>query len=171
MFPRLLWTLTDVSWPRRMLQANSQQPTTHSSGLLTGVRTPLQPACWPVPASSSTLLTLWHLILHQPVASTFTQDAAHNVFAKLTVATMHILRFSSQAARNRRTAGKPGMFAGVMAESGRGREPPGGRTWGRSAALPSAPGRCASLRRRRAGWPHIWLPGDSSSRVLRFLSL
>ena len=80
MFPRLLWTLTDVSWPRRKLLANSQQPTTGSGHQLPGVRTPLQPACCPVPASSSVLLTLWHLILHRSAASTSTPDAAHTVF-------------------------------------------------------------------------------------------
>lgn len=80
MFPRLPWTLTDVSWPLRTLQAHSQQPTTGSGRLLTGVRTPLQPACRLVPASSSVLLTLWHLTLHRSAASTSTPDAAHTVF-------------------------------------------------------------------------------------------
>lgn len=173
MFPRLLWTLTDVSWPRRMLQANSQQPTTCSGHLLTGVRTPLQPACCSVPASSSVLLTLWHLILHQSTASTSTstQDAAHTVF--LQRAQWQLRVSSGSALKLLGTVGQLVNRARLLewwlsqAEEG---SPQAGRLGG-GVQLPTlSPGKMCFIK-RRADRPLMQLPSDSSSLLLRVLSL
>lgn len=137
MFPRLLWTL--LMWAGhagcyRQI-ANSRRhvvPSAHwgenpsAAGLLLC-------ACF-LPQSFSPSDT-WSCTSPRPPLPLPPKMQPILCFCKEgTVAATCVLRFGSQVAGIRGTAGKPGTFAGVMAESGRGREPPGWTTWRRSAA-------------------------------------